>query len=642
MKTFYISESKNVFLDKIDIGLKAYNLCMLYNRGIQVLDGLILPIQCFYECVNYNHAEQYIKEIYNNNSKSQFREIIKTFSLNPELLNMIDEMSKNISYPLIVRSSSILEDNDKKSMAGMYLSISDIKNHQQLINAILDVWSSAYYNCFETNVPLGIIIQPYIMPEFGGVLFSKHPLGKDCLYGEYSLHNVSDTVEGRENRIFQITYNHMLLNYDEFINPYVKELYDIILQIKKILELEVDIEWMVFNKKIYVLQARPITNYIHKKKVNDFTIIDVDDIEYLSKLDLSSIYQRYMKWFDKRLVLRNICKEHNIAIPRVKYIFYNKYNLNIDKIYNEFTNVNIFKIESSREIRTKTKCDLETYLYYLADILQEEIVIVRIQEITSTEYCGNACMTEDGNIYIECIPGGFGGFLSGELDYSSYLLNSNCDILDSRIFMYNFIWRMNHNTKKFQKTFLDRSVSGELSKECLQDIVYMTLIHDKINKNIKLEFEIEDNKAYFNDATFDQRTIVSDIMSERIISIGDFSGKIEFLSNEELNKLKDFFGERSVIAESEFIKKSNVYKGQKNTQLKQKKILVAPYPASCLSVLIDLYEGFIFTRGGILSHLAIILRECQKPAIINNNITNFDAGSYVNVVQGKINVTKSS
>lgn len=159
---------KNIIKDKVDakiIGNKAYNLGRLYSKNIEVADGFVIPVDFFYECVKYNGAERYMKNTKDKNNISQFREMIKTFTIPDEIWSMVEENIMEIGYPVIVRSSSINEDCGNSSMAGMFMSVSDVNDAEDLKKSILDVWASAYYNYFSINEPIAIIIQKYFKAE---------------------------------------------------------------------------------------------------------------------------------------------------------------------------------------------------------------------------------------------------------------------------------------------------------------------------------------------------------------------------------------------------------------------------------------------------------------------------------------------
>lgn len=54
---------------------------------------------------------------------------------------------------------------------------------------------------------------------------------------------------------------------------------------------------------------------MRKEKIKEFRIIDVDDSDALNVVDMSGFYHRYMKWYDKRKMLREVCKSNNVRVP---------------------------------------------------------------------------------------------------------------------------------------------------------------------------------------------------------------------------------------------------------------------------------------------------------------------------------------
>lgn len=158
------------------------------------------------EFLKYNHMEEmnaykyysisYIRMTYDDNVSK-----IKNAQLPPHILQMfrilLDELDKT---PIIVRSSSLLEDRSQSAFSGkyksLYLSNQGTKQERldALIDAVLEVYSSQYNpdsfqyrehrNLLHFSEKMGILIQevvgtkvgPYYMPLFAGVAFSENPL----------------------------------------------------------------------------------------------------------------------------------------------------------------------------------------------------------------------------------------------------------------------------------------------------------------------------------------------------------------------------------------------------------------------------------------------------------------------------------
>ena len=71
---------------------------------------------------------------------------------------------------LVVRSSSTIEDGGSQSMAGMFRSVLDVRGWEAFLAAIDEVIASG------RDAPLAVLVQPYLAPAWGGVLFGADPV----------------------------------------------------------------------------------------------------------------------------------------------------------------------------------------------------------------------------------------------------------------------------------------------------------------------------------------------------------------------------------------------------------------------------------------------------------------------------------
>lgn len=88
-------------------------------------------------------------------------------------------LSHGGSRPLIVRSSSTIEDGAASSMAGMFSSVLDVKTWDAFIAAVSEVVNSARVidlQDAEGSAPMGILVQPLLDAGRGGVMFGVDPV----------------------------------------------------------------------------------------------------------------------------------------------------------------------------------------------------------------------------------------------------------------------------------------------------------------------------------------------------------------------------------------------------------------------------------------------------------------------------------
>ncbi len=241
MKHIYTKDSK---LDKTKFGSKAYTLASL-DKKFSIPKWVVLSPQ-----------------------------ILQDFDTK-EFLAYIDDEFKGCKK-FAVRSSSQDEDTDDNSYAGMFESLLNVDKNDLLesIKTVFDSHTSSRVKEYAkaNNTPLpsspSVIIQKMLNPSCAGVAFSSDPNTSDR---EFSI--VSATkglgdklVDGEVNGdTFFIKQNSIYSKKLDDEKSVIEE-NEVLLVAKLAKELESlykhpqDIEWAFENKKLYLLQSRPITS----------------------------------------------------------------------------------------------------------------------------------------------------------------------------------------------------------------------------------------------------------------------------------------------------------------------------------------------------------------------------------------------
>ncbi|GFZ94716.1 glycerol-3-phosphate acyltransferase [Okeania sp. KiyG1] len=151
-------------LDAKICGEKAARLAQLKKVGFNIVEGFVLPATEAGTRGNWN------------------REVDSSLPTINSPLPKLDKMS--INFPLIVRSSAVGEDSDNSSAAGQYQTIYPVKNQTELLEAInicrQSYWlpeAVAYRRQREIpDAEMAVLIQPYIISQVAGVMFTRNPL----------------------------------------------------------------------------------------------------------------------------------------------------------------------------------------------------------------------------------------------------------------------------------------------------------------------------------------------------------------------------------------------------------------------------------------------------------------------------------
>jgi hypothetical protein len=166
------------------------------------------------------------------------------------ILNTINKKFKKI----IIRSASFLEDNNI-SNAGKYLSVPDIKANNEIK---IDCAIQAVFNSYGKNKNTQfVLIQEYIKnPEIVGVIFTADPKnGSPFITINFNDSGHTDLItSGKSNGKIVTFFKYISKSKLDRRSRVIKNIIDKLE--KKFLNFYLDIEFLIFKKKIYILQVR--------------------------------------------------------------------------------------------------------------------------------------------------------------------------------------------------------------------------------------------------------------------------------------------------------------------------------------------------------------------------------------------------
>ena len=230
-------------LDKISekeielYGNKAKNLWLMQKEGINVPDAI--AIMC--------------SQAWNNGCEKE------------RVLEISEKMVKEYfqhNTELIVRSSFKKEDSEDSSMAGIFESVR-INSHEQIRNAICQVWESARGDWTQ----MGIIIQPYIDCDFSGIMFSASPYdGGENVVIEFTKGECCRLVKGDFTPDLYVFSKGWIRSNPQYVTEKIlQRLICLEKRMRLLMKTDIDVEFCVNNDSIYILQCRPMTTGKKKK-----------------------------------------------------------------------------------------------------------------------------------------------------------------------------------------------------------------------------------------------------------------------------------------------------------------------------------------------------------------------------------------
>lgn len=247
------SKEKEVTLD--NFGKKAVNLFKLYSNDVKIPDSYFLSTEVF---LKYKKSKK----------------------INSNTIQELEKIRKKFNNKIAIRSSATCEDNDNISMAGVFKTVY-IENFQDNIEkSIIEIYEQALsndvleflniHNINHDKTKLGLIIQPLILPDIAGTIYSE--INSDQTLIQYSSHYGKLLADGEidgtillidtETKKIEQTKNYSHLQIKQESIEYLLKQKE---KIKKIFSNKPqDIEFIISDEKIFILQARTLTTKIKK------------------------------------------------------------------------------------------------------------------------------------------------------------------------------------------------------------------------------------------------------------------------------------------------------------------------------------------------------------------------------------------
>ncbi|MCG8558140.1 MAG: PEP-utilizing enzyme [Proteobacteria bacterium] len=244
-------------------------------------------------------------------------------SLRVELKNALANLLSNGAESVAVRSSSLGEDQDYASAAGMHTTFLHLATEQQVLEAVRACWASLLHPRVvsyirglgvDPNASMAIVVQAMVPAEIAGVLFTVNPLTGaademvlNAAYGlgsgvtdgrvspdTYRVHKrtgwVRDRIIGAKavrvvgtpgKGIADEPVSEAEARREALDEHTLQQLVELGRRIERHFGDPRDIEWAIAGESIYVLQARPVTAFAPQwghKNARTTSISDADPV----------------------------------------------------------------------------------------------------------------------------------------------------------------------------------------------------------------------------------------------------------------------------------------------------------------------------------------------------------------------------
>ena len=278
------------------IGIKACSLIHLQKIGMETPEWFALGIDCFHDFI-YDHRDEYFSllKCYTESKRQKFVSALERTEFTDETKDKIIRAIHKHFAPtdtLAIRTS-ITDADLNAPYIGMYQTYLFVKQNEKFFTYL----KKCYISCFSEramsyrvkNNLLGrefgaaIIIQKMIDPDYSGVIFTTNPNNNNTNEALIRVtHGVSHRNTLEDNSIDVIVDKNDGIKTDlirekiVMSEDLIMKLYRMSQTIENSFDMRVahDIEFVVKDDQIYIMQSRPMAEYLNIDKNKTHTVLD--------------------------------------------------------------------------------------------------------------------------------------------------------------------------------------------------------------------------------------------------------------------------------------------------------------------------------------------------------------------------------
>lgn len=564
-------------------GGKADSLLYLTSNNILVPKFFVVSKDDYIQFLTDNNIYKKIEELFIDKKYKDIKDLLMNQDITYNLSKKLDfELSKMNSNFFAIRSSASNEDGKNKSFAGQYDTFLNVKKEDIFLNI-----KKCFCSLYNDNVisysddfdiyGINVIIQVMIDSDYSGVAFTVDPssesdnyiliemikgLGEKLVSGEvmpnkFFVRKETGMIDLKigESSLDEVIFNRLVLEIEK---------------IEKLYKCPMDIEYAIKDRKIYILQARPITARTILPKSFSLTLTrqkSLIDIELYYKGEYFGIKNitKNLYYFKPLFVYNSV--DNNVSI------YYN--NTDLEELPNPMYYLLDLDFDKTLKYYRKIKRDVK----YLDNIINKNL------QIDYSDYV---------NKIIEIYPFTSLGQLAGHFEDVSkrvkdllvefrekydYIIYKAVDYL---VFKFKAILPDNYK-EYIDFLLIDEIINSKLpSIESLENrklgyiyynSLYVTTDYDKFFRNNNINIEEASNSLLNGTFAYSSNT--------------NITGRVcVILSDKDFNNFK---------------------RGD---------IIVTPMTSPKFLILIKECSAIITDEGGSLSHAAIISRELKIPCLV--------------------------
>lgn len=601
--------------DEARIGPKAWRLHLAAARGLPVPEAYCLDRAAFDAALAASGlAERWRATLAAGGIDLRFRlqVLAQELRIEPATADALRSVAARLGR-VAVRSSQGTEDNEGGASAGAFVSVLDV-GPDEIEQAATQAWAGAFSPTYHGRGQLDagtLLIQRYIEGTVSGICFTRDPVaGSDIVVtaaqGSCAQVCSGETgTEGRLPRAGECEPSGLPLTAAQ-----LTAVRDLGLACEALLGEEADVEWTFEQDRLALLQLRPIEQRRRPGGLRSCDLLEVPaDFPFLLSADV------HRAWSVKRIPLRRAAQQIGLTSSAVRYLHIGEAASPeaLEAVLGPWSAPWTEVVESGSRRTRQRRAQLAQHLHDLRAAARRPITL-RLEGVIENDHCGYGAVQGD-DVVLEYAWGFYASIDRLGVQPARVTLDPDGVVRAHTAPVQTQAYVFDHATGALA---LRDAVPDRLPDTYLAQVGCAIRALSRQFAGARFEWVGTGSIPYLIDASFERGGLPTWSDRTRVISDGAARGPVVMLPN--VAHLEAIWPEHvSVWRDPEFfarMRQATQAVLLPGAPAGRKCVIVAPYPATVLALLLDHAAGFVFERGSALCHLAIILRHHRIPAYV--------------------------
>ncbi|KUJ69262.1 hypothetical protein ACZ90_13040 [Streptomyces albus subsp. albus] len=628
-------------LPTLSTGAKAQALARLHGAGFRVPEGVCVTSEWFDEVASRTGISRVVARNLSElgavpTATGRCLELIRRAVVRtPWPRDLVSRVRTAVEPllargPVMVRSSVPVEDGAELSYAGVFESEGPLDSVPDVLAALARCWAALYsartfsYARGELPGRYAAFVQSWVRPHAHGVLFTQDPFtGAPGPITDVSWGDSSHTTAGQAHTT-RLSLTGTGEGLSEELRAGLRALAE---GAERLYGRPLDLEWVWSGGQLHTLQARPITHRAGSRAPAAAGWWPDSDVGSLYDVDLGACRRRLEGALQKHIWLRRQCAALGVPTYREAYAVYGRDDAErlaaelAGYLRTEFVQINWAARGTGTVAPLAELADRLGSGHGRNPLADPALCAAHIGEIVPAEASGFSAVLGDGSVVVEAFPAGLPGIKEGGLVPSVFTVSAEGAITREHIAEFARRCRIEPGEGWWWRPEETPPYVFDRRDAEILDIARITRALCGALGEARVEWYTSGGAAMVRDVSLEGRRLdARSAPGGQLISNGVARGTVLTLPDlaglDEAARLLEVSVVGSAADDARVMADDRITAATAAVRAGDRVIVVAEYPSAGLIPLVDLAAGFVFQRGNLLCHTAIVLRERGVPAIV--------------------------